>query len=88
MKTLAKISEGNRKWRACVYVMQNFDQLYFDLDYKSMKKSGLDCIGKVVVETNEFWMTHEAAYLYIIKCAEDALIEKGIMDVFNRICKS
>jgi len=85
MKTLAKISEGNRKWRVSVYVLQNFDQLYFDLDYKSMKKSGLDCIGKVVVETNEFWPTTENADEHVIKRAKNALIEKGIMNVYDRV---
>lgn len=86
MKTLAKISEGTKKWKVNVYVLQNFDELYFDLDYKSIKKSGLDVIGKVIVETDSIWSTSKVAVEHVIKRAEDALIEKGIMNVYNRIC--
>jgi len=85
MKILATIKEGTRKWKANVYVVQNGDQLIFDLNYKDIKKSGLDCIGKVIVETDSMWSTSEAADKHVIKRAENALIEKGIMDVYNRI---
>jgi len=85
METLAEVSEGTRNWKVNVYVVQNNDELYFDTDYQSMKKSKVDCIGKVVVETNSMWSTSEAANKYVIKRAENALIDAGIMNVYNRV---
>jgi len=85
MKTLAHVKEGTRNWKVNVYVLQAFDDLYFDTDYRGAMKSGFDCIGKVVVETDSIWLTSEAANKHVIKRAENVLIEKGIMDVYNRI---
>lgn len=87
MKTLAKVSEGNRTWKVNVYVVQKGPELIFDMDYKSVKKSGLDCIGKVIVETDSIWSTSEDANKHVIRYAEHALIDLGIMDVYNRICE-
>jgi len=85
MKTLAHVKEGTRNWKVNVYVVQNNDELYFDLDYQSVKKSGLDCIGKVVVETDGLWSTDKAANDHVIKRAENALIDAGIMNEYNRV---
>ena len=85
MKTLANITEGSQKWKANVYVIEFGEEVKFDTDYKGMKKTGLYCLGKVVIKTNSIWPTSQAADRYVEDLARDILIEKGIIDVYNGI---
>ena len=84
MKTLSTVNEGDGSWKAIIYILQISDDIHFDLDYKSAKKSGLDIMGKVVVNTNSIWPTSRDAEKHVIVRARNTLMEKGIIDVYDR----
>ena len=84
MKILSTINESDGSWKAIIYILRVSDDIHFDLDYKSAKKSGLDIMGKVIVKTNATWPTSGDAEKHVIDCARNALMEKGIINVYDR----